>query len=205
MTTTRILEDRAGLGSIFYAHVPMGIVEEEFMKTSDRFLVLGVTTFLCTVVDQATKLVALSWLKGHEPIVFWGNFFRLEYAENTGAFLGMGADLPDWERYLLLTLFSSGILVGLMAFLFLKKDLSKLDIYGYGLILAGGVSNMIDRIRAGVVIDFMNMGIGELRTGIFNIADVSIMGGLILVLIAHFQTMGPKAKKNGSTIQGLSI
>jgi signal peptidase II len=189
MTTTKFFEDKGWFRVNFKAHVPMGRVEEEFMKTSDRFLVLGATTLICTVVDQATKLIALSWLRGREPIVSWGNLFRFEYAENTGAFLGMGADLPDWERYLLLTLFSSGILIGLTVFLFLKKDLTKLDIYGYGLILAGGVSNMIDRIRAGVVIDFMNMGIGDLRTGIFNVADISIMGGLVLVLVAHFQTM----------------
>lgn len=175
------------------------------MKTYERFIVLSTTTLICTILDQLTKFTAVKWLKGTEPISFLGNFFRLEYAENTGAFLGMGANLPDWERYLLLTLFSSAILIVLMMFLFLKKDLYKLDIYGYGLILAGGVSNMIDRIRAGVVIDFMNMGIGDLRTGIFNVADMAIMAGLILVLLAHFFGIGEKPKKTNSPIQGLSI
>jgi len=178
--------------------------EDLVISYKEKIWVLSLLTFLSTALDQVTKVVATRWLKGAEPIIFLNNFFRLEYAENTGAFLGMGADLPDWERYLLLTLFSSAILVGLVAFLLLKKDLIRIDLYGYGLILAGGVSNMIDRIRAGVVIDFLNMGIGDLRTGIFNIADVAIMLGLFLVLIAHIVGISKKPNKTDGHIQGLS-
>jgi signal peptidase II len=170
----------------------------------EKIWILSLVTFTCGVLDQLTKVAAVQWLKGTEPIIFWENLFRLEYAENTGAFLGMGSNLPDWQRYLVLTIFSSAILVGLIAFLLIKKDLSRTDFYGYGFILAGGVSNMIDRIRAGIVIDFLNLGIGDLRTGIFNIADVAIMGGLILVLAAHLRGMGKKPKKTDAPIQGLS-
>lgn len=174
------------------------------LSVKDKLTVLTAITLTCAIIDQSTKVAAVQWLKGIEPIIFLNNLFRLEYAENTGAFLGMGSSLPDWQRYLVLTIFSSAILVGLVVFLLIKKDLSRLDLYGYGLILAGGVSNMIDRIRAGVVIDFMNMGIGDLRTGIFNIADVAIMGGLVLVLVAHVVGMGKKPNKTDAPIQGLS-
>jgi signal peptidase II len=49
--------------------------------------------------------------------------------------------------------------------------------------LAGGLSNLIDRITLGSVIDFMNVGVGPVRTGIFNVADVAIMAGVAIVLV----------------------
>ena len=56
---------------------------------------------------------------------------------------------------------------------------------------SGGISNMIDRVLSGAVIDFMNIGIGNLRTGIFNVADMAIMAGLFLVVIAHLGAKAP--------------
>jgi signal peptidase II len=56
----------------------------------------------------------------------------------------------------------------------------------FGLIIGGGLSNIYDRIVAGKVVDFMNIGIGGLRTGIFNVADNAIMIGLFLMLPALF-------------------
>lgn len=142
----------------------------------------------CVGCDQATKRLAQMTLKGAQPIVLLNNLVRLEYAENPGAFLGMGASLPEWERWMLLTVASSVILVLLTGFICLRKDLRAFDILGYALILAGGISNMIDRVLVGVVVDFMNIGIGNLRTGIFNVADVAIMAGLFTVIAAHLST-----------------
>ena len=56
---------------------------------------------------------------------------------------------------------------------------------GAALIVAGGASNWIDRLATGSVIDFMNIGIGPLRTGIFNVADVAILGGVVLLVFAQ--------------------
>jgi signal peptidase II len=97
----------------------------------------------------------------------------------------MGGTLPDWQRWALLTLVSSLILLVLTAFVCLKRDLRALDLAGYALILAGGMSNMVDRILAGVVVDFLNVGVGSLRTGIFNLADMAIMLGLAVVVGSH--------------------
>ncbi len=155
------------------------------MRITNKLFILMVMLVTCIGCDQATKRLAQVSLKGAEPLVYLNNFFRLEYAENPGAFLGMGGTLPDWQRWLLLTVASSVILVLLTAFVCMRKDLRALDIVGYALILAGGISNMIDRVLVGVVVDFMNMGIGSLRTGIFNVADVAIMTGLFTVVAAH--------------------
>ena len=155
------------------------------MNVANRIFLLLVVLTTCVGCDQATKRLAAFILKDMRPMSFLGNTLRLEYAENPGAFLGMGSQLPDWERYLLLTVFSSGVLGLLFAFVCVRKDLKPLEISGYALILAGGFSNMIDRVFAGVVIDFLNMGIGSLRTGIFNVADMAIMAGLFIVIITH--------------------
>jgi signal peptidase II len=155
------------------------------VSASNKIFLMLVVLASCVGCDQATKRLAEFALKNTRPRTFLGNTFRLEYAENTGAFLGLGAGLPDWQRWALLTVASSAILAALLAFVCLRKDLRTLDICGYALILAGGISNMIDRVLAGAVVDFMNIGIGGLRTGIFNVADMAIMAGLFVVIWAH--------------------
>lgn len=155
------------------------------MTIANKVYTLLVILAACVGCDQATKRLAAFALKHTPPKTYFGNTFRLEYAENAGAFLGMGSNLPDWHRWVLLTVVSSAILVALAAFICFKRDLRPLDIGGYALILAGGLSNMIDRVLAGVVIDFLNVGVGSLRTGIFNVADMAIMAGLFLVIASH--------------------
>jgi signal peptidase II len=155
------------------------------VQISNRTFLLSVVLATCVGCDQATKKLAVVVLKDTPPRIYLGNLLRLEYAENPGAFLGLGGALPDWHRFALLTLVSSAILVGLALFVCLKRSLSATDVVGYALILAGGASNMIDRVAAGVVVDFLNVGIGPLRTGIFNVADMAIMAGLATVLLAH--------------------
>ena len=61
---------------------------------------------------------------------------------------------------------------------------------GVALFVRGGVSNLLDRIIHGAVVDFMNVGIGPLRTGIFNVADMAIMLGVGIVLLETFQSNG---------------
>jgi signal peptidase II len=54
---------------------------------------------------------------------------------------------------------------------------------GLALLIGGGVSNLVDRISRGAVVDFLNLGIGSLRTGIFNVADMAIMSGIALLIV----------------------
>ena len=58
---------------------------------------------------------------------------------------------------------------------------------GASLVLAGGASNWIDRLVRGSVIDFMNVGIGRLRTGVFNVADVAIMAGVTCIVVSRLR------------------
>jgi signal peptidase II len=106
---------------------------------------------------------------------------QLEYAENTGAFLSLGSQLPDWART---TLLRVGVALALatLVLIALKYQWSGVALAGASLTFAGGVSNLLDRILRGSVVDFMSIGVGSIRTGIFNVADVAIIvGGVLLV------------------------
>jgi signal peptidase II len=73
------------------------------------------------------------------------------------------------------------VLAALLVYLFVSKPQNPLVGASIALIVGGGVSNLIDRLRyGGYVVDFLNVGIGPLRTGIFNVADMAIMAGVIL-------------------------
>lgn len=145
-------------------------------------LALVLATLGC---DHATKLVAVAALKGEPPRSFLGGALRLQYAENPGAFLGLGADLPGPARLALFVLGNAALLLVLAALLGRASSLGRRELAAFGLLLAGGLSNLVDRLAGGgVVVDFLNLGLGGLRTGIFNLADVAITAGALLLLWA---------------------
>ena len=109
----------------------------------------------------------------------------LEYAENNGAFLSLGANLDPNTQYWVFTILVSAVLLGL--FLFALRFSHKITLpllIALALYLGGGLGNLIDRFtNNGHVVDFMSVGVGPLRTGIFNVADMAIMAGGIIFLI----------------------
>lgn len=149
--------------------------------------------------DQATKVVARQHLDGRGTLTYLGDTFRLTYAENHGAFLGMGSSLPDWARTLIFTVLVGAVLLGLLVWVLRTSDISTRAVVAASLVIGGGIGNLIDRIAFdGGVTDFMNMGIGSLRTGIFNVADVWIMAGVFLLALAPEIWRAPD--DHGSTV-----
>lgn len=136
-------------------------------------------------LDQVSKSIAYSNLRFMPPKIYLGDFFRLQYAENTGAMLGFGSMWNDSVRFWVLTILPATLLTILVGYLLINRKLSMLQSIALALIGGGGVSNIYDRIyHDGRVIDFMNMGFGSLRTGIFNFADVGIMVGMGLIILS---------------------
>lgn len=133
--------------------------------------------------DQVTKHLATVHLMGVARQSFLGDSVRLEYAENTGAFLSLGAGLPAWARTLVFVGGTALILIGCVVAAF-RNRLRPVPVVGFALVFAGGASNLVDRAAHGAVIDFLNVGIGSLRTGIFNVADMAIMLGVALLIFA---------------------
>ena len=144
------------------------------------FLFLGVLG-----LDQATKVIAIRTLGQFPGAIhsYCGDVFRLQFAENPGAFLGMGKHLTANQRFAILTVANSAAMFGLAILLFKRWGMLRANLVAGTLILGGGVGNLIDRLRNnGLVTDFMNAGIGTLRTGIFNVADMAIMAGCGILL-----------------------
>jgi signal peptidase II len=149
--------------------------------TLPKRLLLTLTILLCCVgCDQATKSVAKTYLAERPPVVLLGGSVRLELAKNYGAFLSLGASVGESSRGVVLSVIVGLVLAALLAYLFIAKPDNPLVAASIALIVGGGFSNLIDRVRyGGYVIDFLNVGIGSLRTGIFNVADMAIMVGVV--------------------------
>lgn len=143
------------------------------------FLAIGVTVGL----DQWTKQLALAYqntLRG--GIDYLGGLFKLTFARNTGAFLSLGADFNPLLRTLLLEVFPSLLLVGLLFYIFRSRELNRWQVVALALIVGGGLSNIVDRLLYKSVVDMMQMQALGLRTGIFNVADMAIMAGMFMML-----------------------
>ncbi len=150
------------------------------MKLINRALLIAFVLFSCVGCDQVTKNIARQNLANSEPISFLNNIFRLQYIENPGAFLSLGANSSENIRFWIFTLFTGIFLIGLLIYLLASPTNSKVKTVSLSLVVGGGLGNLIDRIfNEGRVIDFMNMGIGSLRTGVFNVADVVLSIGVI--------------------------
>jgi signal peptidase II len=158
------------------------------MQKLKRISVLVFVLFASVSCDQATKVVAKSHLSP-EPISYMYDLFRFQYAQNNGAFLSLGSLLSEQARFWVFTILVGLFLLGLLIYAIRVAQHTSLSILiALALILGGGASNLLDRVlHNGLVIDFMNVGIGNIRTGIFNIADMAIMAGLALLLIFRNQ------------------
>jgi signal peptidase II len=145
--------------------------------------VITLLLLLTVACDQATKHVAVSSFTDAIPYSLAGGTVELFHAENSGAFLGLGADFHHSTRF---WLFTVGVSLLLLVFaLKLSKARSVIELVGWTLVVGGGLSNLIDRLlRDGRVVDFLRVGIGELRTGIFNLADAAIVAGVLCLFVA---------------------
>ena len=150
----------------------------------NKFSLIASTSVISVAVDQYTKYLANQHLISRDPISFLNDFFVLIYSINHGAFLGLGHTLPENIRTLIFSALVGIFLVAFTIYALSNKTFSTMSNIACGLIISGGFSNLYDRItNHGGVVDFMNMGIGSLRTGIFNVADMAIMAGTIILLI----------------------
>jgi signal peptidase II len=147
-----------------------------------RMPLLAIVAMTIVVVQLTKHLVRLS-LAASAPRRY--GILTLLYTENSGAFLSLGANLPPQTRSLI---FSGVVAVALalgMYALFTNRIGGRSDSIAVAFILGGGVGNLIDRVmRGGRVSDFLYLAAGPLHTGVFNVADVAITGGVIWLLLS---------------------
>jgi signal peptidase II len=139
----------------------------------------------CVGCDHAAKQAAEQWLAGTAGVSLLGGAVRFELVANPGAFLSLGARLPEAVRHVLLIGLVPMLLAGVGWAVLRSPGATRAQVSALALIAGGGLANWLDRLaNDGAVTDFVSLGLGPLRTGIFNLADLAIVGGLALFLVA---------------------
>ncbi len=113
-----------------------------------------------------------------------GDTVRVGFVLNTGVFLSVGSALSPTTRFWLFVVGVGAVLAMLLGLTVKDARFRKPEVAAVAAIVGGGIGNLVDRVQLGAVRDFLNVGIGPLRTGIFNVADMAItFGGIALILI----------------------
>ncbi len=168
------------------------------MRRSQVLLFAGIL-LLCVGCDYAAKQIAGHTLSGHPTLSLAGDTLRLELVHNSGAFLSLGSQLPAAVRAVVFV-FLVPVLLTVVCGLAMRAGFSSSgSLVGLGLIAGGGLGNWLDRLlHAGTVTDYVSLGVGPLRTGIFNLADVCVMVGVGVLLLEHYRESRPRARAGSS-------
>jgi signal peptidase II len=161
-----------------------------------KFILISIITFAINyLIDLFTKLHAVANIKGKPPVYYLYDTIMIYYAENSGAFLSMGSDWPVFIKYLLLIILPIAVCLYGFYYCFFKEN-SVVRLIFISSIVAGGLGNLIDRLFNDFkVVDFLNFGIGSIRTGILNVADLSVTFGVILLIFYEFKYGKKKENK----------
>ena len=153
------------------------------LKRSKSFLFfLIIALNLCA--DRLSKYFVREYLPRGREVPVIGSFFVLRYAENRGAFLSMGAGLPPVIHLILLKILPAVVLVLMFLYVLFRIPGSRMQLAAFGCVIGGGVGNLLDRVFPDAeVVDFLLFRLGPLRTGILNIADLSITVGCVLIFL----------------------
>lgn len=139
--------------------------------------------------DQISKRIVRHSIEYNEQIGFIDDYFTLTKIENTGAFLSLGNTLPQPFRIILLTILPLAVLMLVLVYVLIKRNLSNVLLVGICFVIGGGIGNIYDRIVYGSVTDFLHINFVLFQTGIFNMADVSVTTGLLIVLFESYIKM----------------
>lgn len=151
-----------------------------------RTLIILMILSLNIGCDQVSKNIVREKIGYNEYIGFLNNHLTLTKVENTGAFLSFGQSLPKPVNLILLIIFPMVVLGFALYYLFTKSNLTNIMMFAICFIVGGGAGNLFDRIFHGSVTDFLHIDFIIFQTGIFNLADVSIMVGMFIMLYEAF-------------------
>src|SRR5256712_13803623 len=144
-----------------------------------RLLVIGAWALAVFVADRITKTWVAESLPLSQPRQVVGDYVRIVHAETAGAAFGL---LPERT-----TLFSVLAVLAVVAIVYYYRQIASsswLVTGTLGMQLGGAAGNLVDRVRQGYVIDFVDVGVGDIRFWAFNVADSSIVVGIAIVTFA---------------------
>lgn len=143
--------------------------------------------------DQLSKELVRSGVEKRAYIELIDEYFILTKVENTGAMLGLGQNLPP----ILKIVFLQGLPILVLAIILIrilkKSSMDFRMMLAFAFVIGGGIGNLIDRIAHGSVTDFFQIKLGFLKTGIFNMADVSVTLGILMLLLFSFTNKKEKS------------
>lgn len=148
-----------------------------------NYLILFLIRFLNISCDQISKEMVRNRIEQNEVINVVKDNFVLMNVENTGAALSLGANLSPFLKILVRQIMPIILLAFLFIMILRKSKFSKLTQVGLAFALGGGIGNVYDQILYESVTDFMYFELWVLKTGIFNMADVSVTLGTLLILL----------------------
>jgi signal peptidase II len=147
--------------------------------------ILIVLIVVCNIgCDQVSKEMVRNNIAVNEIINVVDSRLVLTHVENTGAFLSMGDSLSKPIRNIFLSLIPVIALTFALIYTIKERKISGVNLWALCFIIGGGIGNIFDRVVFGSVTDFLNVHLGFFETGIFNMADVSISAGA-LILVAN--------------------
>ena len=132
--------------------------------------------------DQLSKELVRKHVEPMDYIQVVNDNFILTNVENTGAMLGFGQSLPPTLKMIFLQGIPLIVLLILLTRTIQKSNLNRWLALAFAFVIGGGIGNLIDRIAYGSVTDFFLVKFGFIKTGIFNMADVSVTIGVFLLL-----------------------
>jgi signal peptidase II len=153
------------------------------------------TALAIIVADQIVKRVVVASLTLGEPVNVLGSFARFTRAENTGAAFGVFRGRGVW-----FIVVSAAASIAIAAF---SREIAKMrrwEQVAFGLILGGALGNLIDRLRLGAVVDFIDLGVNDARFAAFNVADSAITIGVTLLAV-HLLFLS-RPRRTGTPAEG---
>ena len=152
-----------------------------------RSLLILILVIFNIGLDQISKGIVRETVIPGSRTELLGKQLQLMNVENSGAFLSMGSDSNPTVKLIFLLILPVIVLGIILYYVLTNTTLDRLSIVGFSSIAGGGIANLYDRFLYGSVTDFLFMDFGGVfRTGIFNVADLSVTTGMILLLISSF-------------------
>lgn len=155
------------------------------MKVKSVLRTLAIFAILIVNVgcDQISKNIVRQQIEYNERIALVNDHLTLTKIENQGALLGLGQSLPQPVKILLLTVLPLASLGLAFLYLLANRNLSKSMVLSICFIIGGGIGNIYDRLVYGSVTDFLHIDFVLFETAIFNMADVSILVGVLVIMV----------------------
>jgi signal peptidase II len=153
---------------------------ETNLNRAKRLTFLAITACLLVIADQVTKFLVISYIPLNTAVELIPGVLDLVHARNPGAAFGMMAS-SAWEFrslfFILVSVAALVIIAGMVAF---SRDIDSYLLVAFSLFFSGALGNLVDRIRFGEVIDFIDVHWGDLHWPAFNVADSALSVGAVI-------------------------